>query len=141
MSIRLPCARGNAGFTMIELILVLVILGILAVSALPNFLVLNTQAHIASRNDVATVVQIGIHHFRLQDIVSNGPPGSYPATLDALANGTQCGVGNPCFLNVTTNGVTDANWRKVTNAQYQYSIPSGATFTYDYSTVSGAFAQ
>ena len=43
----------QAGFTLIELVLVIVILGVLAATALPRFSDLSTQARVASLNGLA----------------------------------------------------------------------------------------
>lgn len=130
---------GNqAGFTLIELVLVITILGILAVSALPSFIDVSTQAEQASRDGVTGAVKSGIALFRANDLVQNGAPGSYPARLDSAA-AAACGPTNLCFSSVVTNGVTDSNWTKVSDTSYTFNDGS-STFTYTYSAVNGTFA-
>jgi MSHA pilin protein MshA len=130
---------GNKrGFTLIELVLVITILGILAVSALPNFINVATQSEQASRDGVTGAVRAGIALFRANDLVTNGPPGTYPGTLDGLANGTTCAAAAPCFVNVVTNGITDGSWTKTNGTTYVFN--DGTTnFTYTYTSAAGTF--
>lgn len=126
------------GFTLVELILVITILGILAVSALPQFIDITTEAEQASRDGVVGAVRAGIALYRADDLVTNGAPGNYPTNLDAVAIDTDCGPTTACFATILTSGVTDDNWHKVTAAQYTFSDGT-TTFTYNYDNSAGSF--
>lgn len=129
------------GFTMIEVALTITILAILALVALPNFMTLTDQAHISSRNNTASAVREGIALWRSQDIVTIGPPGNYPAQLDALPNGTQCAAATPCFVAVMLNGIADDNWRKVNPTRYRYTTSQGTNFDFVYTPANGTFVE
>ena len=95
--------KRSKGFTLIELILVIAILGILAISALPKFLDVSTQAKQASREGVVGAVRAGIALYRANDMVVTGAgPGSYPTTLDSAAAGACAGT---CFDTILSNGI------------------------------------
>jgi len=50
--------RGNAGFSLIELVVVVAVLAVLAAIALPNFLSVNKDAQISSaKNTLATIIK------------------------------------------------------------------------------------
>lgn len=132
--------RNSRGFTLIELVLVITILGILAVSALPNFINVATQGERASRDGVVGAVRAGIALFRANDLVTNGPPGVYPpnATMDAVANATACSPAAPCFTGVVTNGISDGSWQKTTANTWTFNDGT-ATHVYTYTVGTGAF--
>lgn len=119
---------NRKGFTLIELILVIAILGILAISALPRFLDLTTEAEQSSRDGVVGAVRAGIALYRANDMVTNGGSGSYPTILDGQA----AGACTDCFGDILANGVSDASWEKVDADTYTFDDGTNVTtFTYD----------
>lgn len=127
------------GFTMVELVLVISILGILAVAALPSFINVATQARQASRDGVVGAVRSGIMLSRANDLVVNGPPGVYPATLDAAAAGSTAGAANLFFVNVLSQGIADSRWTKGTATNLYIYNDGTSTFTYTYTVANGSF--
>lgn len=123
------------GFTLIELILVIAILGILAVAALPKFIDISGSAERASRDGVVGAVRSGIALYRANDMVTNGGNGVYPTTLDANADAGNCAT---CFSSILSSSVADTSWRRVTSTSYTFNDGSTVT-TYTYNTVNGTF--
>ncbi len=130
--------KSKKGFTLIELVLVITVLGILAVAALPSFIDVSTNARQSSRDGVSGAVRSGIGLFRANDLVQNGPPGTYPATLDAVADGTTCSAAAPCFGNIMQQPIADSAWSK-TNATTYVFDDGTSQFTYTYTPASGTF--
>jgi MSHA pilin protein MshA len=124
---------SKKGFTLIELVMVIVILGILAVIALPRFF--NMQAN-AQRAAELGAVRSGIVTWHANDCVNNPTVCGYPAPLDANP-GAACGTGgNACFTAVLEQGgITDGTWTKVDNTHYT----GPTTTTYTYTPATGTF--
>ncbi len=131
--------RAQKGFTLIELVLVITILGILAVAALPNFIDISQNAQDSARFGVVGSVREGISLQRAQDLVQNGPPGIYPSTLDAVADGTPASVSTPIFGNVLHHAVTASAWTKVNATTYTFNDGT-STYTYTYNPATGVFS-
>lgn len=92
--------RRQSGFTIVELVVVIVIIGILAATALPRFVDLTGQAHSASVQGVG---------------------GSYMSAVNLvhtawLAGGGTASVNSVTLEGGTTIGVTDTGWPENTAA-------------------------
>jgi prepilin-type N-terminal cleavage/methylation domain-containing protein len=115
------------GFTLIELIMVIVLLGLLAAVAIPQYTNLQTEAQEAAELGVVGGVRSGIYTKYAANLAQGVTP-AYPATLDANANGA-CVT---CFTNVLSQGgINDSNWTK---AGLVYTGPAGNSYTYNPAT-------
>ncbi len=116
--------KGNA-FTLIELVMVIVVLGILAVVAIPKYFDLSSQAKTSAEKGVLGGVRSGIATY--YGNACAGGTCAYPATLDAASTGA-CTSGNSCFGNAISQAVTDSSWTKASATTY--TGPAGTTYTY-----------
>ena len=136
---------GNKGFTLIELVMVIVILGILASVAVPKFQNLSSDAKVAAEKGIIGGVRSGITVFAMKKQldslwqanagtpVDNGNgvwPDGWPAVLDA-ATGT-AGPTNAFFDSVLAQGgISDPTWSK---SGQTYTGPTGGQYTYTKAT-------
>jgi MSHA pilin protein MshA len=102
--------KQQSGFTLIELVVVIVILGLLAATALPRFVNLTGQARVASLQGIAGAVASGAALARAQWLVDGTGAGS--VTVDGQV------------VTVTTSGYPD-------NAGIGNMITNLQGFTYD----------
>jgi len=135
---------GNKGFTLIELVMVIVILGILASVAVPKFQNLSSDAKEAAEAGVVGGVRSGISIFAMKKQLDslwqatgtnfqNGQwPDGWPMVLDGAATATASPT-NALFDSVLAQGgVTDPSWSKT--GAGAYTGPTGADYVYTAAT-------
>ena len=129
----------NKGFSLVELILIIVILGILAISAIPTFTAVSDEAIIAAMEATIGNINDGLALYRANDMVNNGGDGLYPLKLDNVLANAPCSPASPCFVNVLHEGITDPRWKKKTETLYDFELPSGNILNITYSSLTGKF--
>ena len=64
--------RNNKGFTLIELIMVTIILGILAAVAIPRYMATVDKAEIAAEDAVISSIRAGLETYATEQLIDNG---------------------------------------------------------------------
>lgn len=128
---------NQRGFTLIELVMVIVILGILAAVAIPQYVDLQSEAKLANESGVAGGVRAGILTYFID--TTRGNRTTYPPTLDGAAVGA-CTLANACFTTVLTQGGITDQWTKLTAvAPITYRSGASATNVWTYTAATGNF--
>lgn len=93
--------KSQAGFTLVELVVVILILGILSATALPRFMDINDQAHQAGVSGAAGGLGAGVALARAQWIANQEAPGE-----DTVAN---FGAGDVA-VSTSNAGASQTGW-------------------------------
>jgi len=126
-------ASARYGFTLVELIMVIVIIGLLAAVVTPKFTTMRSEAQSAAEQGVVAAVRSGVKLAHLTNITQGD--NNYPSSLDSADTG-EASEDNPLFTEVIEGGLTDSHWEKTAATTYEYN-PTGNT--YAYSSADGTF--
>ena len=132
--------KFNKGFTLIELIIVIVILGVLAVSAAPKFLDLSSDAQVASLNGMKAAITSGTDLLNAKALVDGQTQGDGTITVNGTNIVMHSGYPTGHWQNsmryipglddvsysVNSTDICQLDWCGKGN---QTSIPSGVTST------------
>ncbi|MDO8925770.1 MAG: type II secretion system protein [Sideroxyarcus sp.] len=116
--------KKQQGFTLIELIVVIVILGILAATALPRFTNLSDEARVASVNGITGAIRSAVAITRAQ-YLATGSSTAATALLGATTVDVNVGTGIP----LGTIGGIGAALESTEGYDVNYTTPAAVTFT------------
>ena len=114
----------SKGFTLIELIMVIVILGILAAVAVPKFFSITAEAHSKNKAAVVGNVRSGLQLFAANKLVKTGSR-AFPAANDSFLDSVLDEIPEGWTANYTA--VTDTIVYDADGTKYLYDGAGGFT--------------
>lgn len=96
--------KSNSGFTLIELIMVMIILGILSAVAIPRYLETITKAEEASEDAVISNIGVALENYSIHKLVDSGRAIWPDNPFDALKDKPST------YTNDGTNADSDNEW-------------------------------
>ena len=122
--------KGISGLTLLEVVIIVLMVGILAIIAIPVFINFNEDARAAVEQGDVRVVRVGISDYNVESILKKRTP-PYPATLDSASVGP-ASSDNPFFGNILTMTITGNGWTKLNATDYEGH--SGTVYHYNNAT-------